>query len=147
MTSKPNPFDEIERMFDRMSRRFEALNPAELAGSFGAIAVDLVDEGDQYVLTADLPGYESDDIDVQLPDATTLRINAEREDTVGSDADLEEGIFIRQERTRSSVSRSVSLPDRVAKADTEATYQNGVLTVTLPKAELADDEGRHIPVN
>lgn len=147
MTSKPNPFDEIERMFDRMSRQFEALNPAELAGSFGAIAVDLVDEGDQYVLTADLPGYENDDIDVQLPDATTLRINADSEEAVESEADLEEGIFIRQERTRSSVSRTVSLPDRVAEADTEATYQNGVLTVTLPKAEMADDEGQHIPVS
>jgi HSP20 family protein len=147
MPSKPNPFDEIERMFDRMSRQFETLDPTEFAGSLGGVAVDVVEEDDRFVVTADLPGYTTDEIDVTLPDATTLRLSAESGDETESEADLEEGVFVRQERHSRSVSRTVTLPDRVDETGTDAEYHNGVLTVTLPKQQPDDDSGRTIPVN
>ncbi|WP_135665289.1 Hsp20/alpha crystallin family protein [Halorhabdus rudnickae] len=148
MPSKPNPFDEIDRMFDRMSRQFESLDPTDFAGSLGGIPVNVRDEGDTFVVTADLPGYESDDIDVTLPDATTLRISAETESDVTSEdeSEGEEITFVRRERRQQSVSRSVTLPQRVTEDDTEASYQNGVLTVTLPKERPGEGDGRTIPV-
>ncbi|WP_136688974.1 Hsp20/alpha crystallin family protein [Halorhabdus amylolytica] len=149
MPSKPNPFDEIERMFDRMSRQFESLDPTDFAGSLGGIPLNIRDEGETFVVTADLPGYESEDIDVTLLDATTLRISAETESDVTSEDETEgeEGVFVRRERRQQSVSRSVALPDRVTEDDTEASYQNGVLTVTLPKEQTDESDSRTIPVN
>ncbi|WP_181687376.1 Hsp20/alpha crystallin family protein [Halorhabdus salina] len=147
MPSKPNPFDEIERMFEQMSRQFESFDPTDVAGSLGGVPVNVRDEGDQFVVTADLPGYESDDIDVTLPDTSTLRISAETESDATSEDEEEESVFVRRERHQQSVSRSVSLPDRVASEETDASYQNGVLTVTLPKERPDDEGGRTIPVN
>ncbi|MFB6200507.1 MAG: Hsp20/alpha crystallin family protein [Halorhabdus sp.] len=143
MPSKSNPFDEIERMFDRMSQQFGSLDPTEFAGSIGGIAVDVRDAGEAFVVTADLPGYETDEIDVTLPDATTLRISAETDET----SEQEDDMFVRRERHRQSASRTVGLPDRVVEAETEASYQNGVLTVELPKEEPDEGDGRTIPVN
>ena len=149
MPSKPNPFDEIERMFDRMSHQFEALDPTDFAGSLGGIPVNVRDEGETFVVTADLPGYESENIDVTLPDATTLRISAETESDMTSEdgAEGEEIVFVRRERRQQSVSRIVTLPERVTEDETGASYQHGVLTITLPKDKPDEDGGRAIPVN
>lgn len=122
-----NPFDEIEQLFDRMS---EQLGEGPLAKAAGSLLVDVEDSGDAFVVTADVPGYDKEEIDVTLSDRT-LRIAAEREETTEeSEAD-----YIRRERQRTSASRSVRLPGAVDEAGISATYDNGVLTVTLPKIE------------
>lgn len=137
MTSR-NPFDEIERMFEQMDKGFKAFDSSLTQG----VPVDLLDEDDSYVVTADLPGYEKDDIDVRLS-GSTLMIRAEQR-TESEDAD-ESGEYIRRERSRESVNRSVRLPERVAQSETDASYQNGVLTVTLAK-ETSLDGGESIPI-
>ena len=121
-----NPFDEIERIFDRMSAEFGG----EAFAAAGSLAVDVEDRNDEFVVTADVPGFSKDDIDVTLADRT-LRIAAEREETT-EEADVD---YVRRERHRTSASRSVSLPGAVDEAGISATYKNGVLTVTLSKAE------------
>jgi HSP20 family protein len=143
MTSKSNPFDDIERMFDRLSEQFSTIDPVELGGTLGEVAVDVRDEGEAIVVLADLPGYDTDNIEVALTDERTLRISAERESE--SEESDEEGIYVRRERTRESTERTVSLPDPVDDESTEASYDNGVLTVTLPK-QSPDDDSRSIPV-
>lgn len=121
-----NPFEEIERIFERMSDEFGG----ESFAAAGSMAVDVEDRGDEFVVTADVPGYSKDDIDVTLADRT-LRIAAEREESAGeSDAD-----YVRRERHRASASRSVTLPAAVDQEGISATYKHGVLTVTLPKSE------------
>ncbi|MFB6107305.1 MAG: Hsp20/alpha crystallin family protein, partial [Haloplanus sp.] len=72
-----NPFEEIERMFERMSKQFEDLPRAEMALTNG-VDVDVEDRADEYVVTADLPGFSKEDIEVELADQT-LRIAAETE--------------------------------------------------------------------
>ncbi|WP_248908776.1 Hsp20/alpha crystallin family protein [Halocatena marina] len=131
-----NPFEEIERMFEQMDKGFRSFDSSLTQG----VPLDLVDENDSYVVTADLPGYDKDDIDVRLS-GSTLRITAER-DTKTEDVDTE---FVRRERTRESVSRSVRLPERVVEDETDASYKNGVLTVTLSKEGSLDD-GESIPI-
>ncbi|WP_336001581.1 Hsp20/alpha crystallin family protein [Halorientalis halophila] len=138
---RQNPFDEIESLFDRISSEFSEFEPA--TGLGGTIAVDVADTGDAFEVTADVPGYTSDDIDVTLPDPRTVRIAASQETT--RETGDEERRYVRQERTSRSTSRTVPLPDRVETDAAEASYDNGVLTVTLPKRE--GGEGTDIPVN
>ena len=136
-----NPFDEIERMFDRMSRQ---LGPIEDELLDGSVPVDVEDRGDSFVVTADLPGFDREDVDVQLA-GETLTISGSHETDDEAAGEDETGRYVRRERRRRSVSRSVHLPEAVDQEGTEATYTNGVLTVTLPKQEAHD--GQSIPIN
>jgi HSP20 family protein len=136
MSSRRNPFEELERMFERMSREFE-----DAAGQWGEgdwsplggreeVAVDLVDEDDEFVVTVDVPGFERDEIDLRVADQT-LWIHCERSEA----ADEEEENYLRQERRHRSVRRSIRLPAPVKKEEVSAKLRNGILTVTVPKAE------------
>ena len=131
-----NPFEDIERMFEEMNEGFRAFDTKITRG----VAVDVVDQGDSYVVTADLPGYEREDIDVRLS-GNSLTIGASRE-TESSEGD---GDYVRRERSRESVSRTLRLPERVDEESTDASYNNGVLTITLGKA--SGDGGESIPIN
>lgn len=140
MTSRRNPFEELERLFDRMSDQFEGgdWSPG-LSGLQGlGVAVDVADRGDQFVVTADLPGFDKEEIDVQLR-GDTLQLSAEREEAT---EEAEEGRYVRRERRTEAASRSVTLPEEVDQDGVSAEYQNGVLTVTLPKAQAAAESHR-----
>lgn len=139
---RENPFQEIERFFDQFSSGFEGLEQPGLGGS---VAVDVADLGDAFEVTADLPGFDSDDIDVTLPDPRTVRITASEESTTESESGSDDRRYIRQERHGRSISRSVSLPANVAESEASASYENGVLTVTLPKQTTGDET--EIPVS
>jgi HSP20 family protein len=138
-----NPFDEIERMLDRMGSRLE---PFEEGVFEGSVAVDVEETDDAYVVTADIPGYDREDIDVELAgDRLTLSATHTSEaESEGGDED--EGSSLRRERRERSVSRSVRLPEPTDEDGAEADYTNGVLTVTLPK-ETESDSGHDIPIN
>lgn len=132
-----NPFDDIEQMLTRMSRQFEGFEPESFTES---VPIDIEDTGDSFVLTADLPGYQSDDIDVELA-GESVTISATRDEETEDERER----YVRRERRRRSVTRSVRLPGAVDDAETEAEFNNGVLTVTFPKRDV--DNGRSIPVN
>ncbi|MFB6130691.1 MAG: archaeal heat shock protein Hsp14 [Salinigranum sp.] len=142
---RKNPFREIERMIEQMSRQFEEStrqfeeSPIQL-GAGGSMNVDLEARDDEYVVTADLPGFDKDDIDVEIAD-TRLRIRAEHEE----ESERDEENYIRRERSNRSMSRSISLPEPVTEDEVSATYRNGVLTVTLPRAEPGEG-GKQIDI-
>lgn len=139
-----NPFDEFERMLERFGQQFDQYDRfGEDSTAVRGISLDVEDREAEYVVTADLPGYERDDIDVRL-DENTLRIAADRDTRRERTGD---GEYIYQERSRSSASRSVRLPERVDESDASATYRNGVLTIVLPKVGDALGDGTDIPVN
>jgi len=126
-----NPFGEIERFFDRMSEQFEDTAEWPMRGMGSDAAVDVVDAGDAFEVHVDLPGFAKEDVELTLSDGT-LRVHAE------ADAD-EGGRYVRQERHRGSVDRTVTLPERVDEEGIEATLSRGVLTVTLGKAVAGGD--------
>jgi HSP20 family protein len=146
---RENPFEEIERMFERMSEEFEGLQPPGGLAT-GTVLVDVEDRGDSFVVTADLPGFDREDIDLQLRE-DTLELSASRETTeeteTGTETETGSGEFLRRERRRSDVRRSVYLPEPVVAEETTAIHENGVLTVTLPKVTPEEDEGTDIPVS
>lgn len=147
MSSRNNPFEELEQLFERMSRQFDdATRMWETDRPFGkltaemeSISIDLVEENGEFVVTADLPGFERDDVEIQVTDHT-LRIEAEHEE---SREDSEED-YLRQERRHESMRRSIRLPDEVDKEGVTARMKNGVLTVTLPRLEA--EEARTIDI-
>lgn len=99
------------------------------------LAVDVEDTGDAFVVTADLPGFEKEDIDVHLRD-DALQIDATHEESPEKDVKEQ---YIRRERSKRSVSRSLSLPEAVDEDAVSASFNNGVLTVELPKSRDEDD--------
>lgn len=134
MSDRSDPFEDVENLFDQL---------AELGiGTSGEIPVDVKDEDDAFVVVADLPGYDTDDIDVHLEDEYSLSITATREHS----ETVEEESYVRQERHTERVGRTVPLPEAVDGSSTDASHENGVLTVRLGKEEIGDD-GTDIPVN
>ncbi|PSQ60043.1 MAG: heat-shock protein [Halobacteriales archaeon SW_9_67_25] len=134
MSGPTDPFDDMERLFDQLT---------DFGGTLGDdVPVDVRDEGDAFVVLADLPGYAAEDIDVQLADGRRLTVTATRE----SESTAEEGTYVRRERPRGTTSRTVALPEAVDENATEASYDDGVLTVRLGK-RTAGEAGTDIPVN
>ena len=103
------------------------------------MALDLVEHDDEFLVTVDLPGFERDDVSLQVTDHT-LRIEAERE----SEVEEEEEQYLRHERRQQAMHRSIRLPDDIDKENVSARMKNGVLTVTLPKLEI--EEARTINI-
>ncbi|ELY85394.1 Hsp20/alpha crystallin family protein [Natrinema altunense] len=132
-----NPFDEIEAMLDRVSRQVEEGMTAGGLQVPGSVPVDVADTDEEYVVTADLPGYETDDIELTLSDGT-LRLEADRMD----DDLTAEGTYLRRERTKTSASRRIRLPEPVEEESVAAGFENGVLTVRLPKVAGGEDSKR-----
>jgi HSP20 family protein len=143
MDGRSNPFRELDELIQRMNQQF-----GEFSGSFETesmlatdVSADVADQGDQLVVTVDLPGYSQDDIDLTV-DREMLTISAEYEE---SEAE-ETAQYHRQERRRESVRRQLSLPTEVDAQAASASYNNGVLTVTLPKLEPEESGGFQIDV-
>jgi len=134
--SDRDPLSEIERAFDMLGDQFGV--------DMGAVPVDVVDEGDAFVVHADLPGYDTDDIDVQLVDERELTVSA----SSSQERESADGQYVQRERRQQSLSRSVRLPEAVDEEETTASYDDGVLTVRLAKVvHSEDDDGTDIPVN
>lgn len=132
-TMRSNPLEELESLLDQFDQ--------DLAVQTGTAApVDLIEHDDEYRAIIDLPGYDTDDIDVTYSDGR-LVVAGERTDTVEATDDQ----YIRRERRTKSVNQTVTLPGPVVDDEITATYDAGVLTVHLPKAD-PDDDGREIDI-
>lgn len=117
-----NPFDEI----DDMQRRFFGAETA-----IRDFKTDIRDEGDNYLLEAELPGFKKEDIAVNI-EGETLTISAERADQ--NDEKDKKGNYVKRERCYGSFSRSFDMTG-IRTADISAAYENGVLKLTLPKQQ------------
>lgn len=103
-----------------------------------AFGTDVTDEGDSYKLTADLPGFKKEDIDITVEDGV-LTISAERnEETEDTD---KKGRYLRRERTYGSYKRSFGLGE-VDEDNISAKYADGVLTLELPKKQVPEIESK-----
>jgi HSP20 family protein len=94
-------------------------------------ALDLYESGDHFVAVVELPGMRKQGIDISLHDGTlTISGERKRESNNGKTAQ-------RTERYVGTFRRSIGLPTRVDPSKVNATYEDGILKVTLPKAEEA----------
>ena len=126
----------IERLFDDMWRGAVA---APAAGSF-APRLDVVERDGEILVSAELPGLEEKDISVEVH-GNVLTLQGEKK----SEQEDRKAGWYWSERSYGSFRRVVELPVEVEADKASASFKNGVLTITLPKAESA--KVRSIPVN
>lgn len=107
-----------------------------------APAVDIFETENELLLKADLPGVEMKDVDIQLENGT-LALRGERKFV----DEKKEGGYHRIERSYGGFARYFTLPDTVDPEHVKADYKNGVLTVILPKKEIAKPRQIKIQVN
>lgn len=145
MSPRGNPFEQLERQFERLARQFDEASRTWggespfrwWAPKLEPMSLDLVEHGDEFVVTVDLPGFERDDVDIKVTDRT-LQIEAEHEEEATEEKEADEGHYLKQERHHESTYRSVQLPEAVDTEDVTATMKNGVLTVTLPRLDVKE---------
>ncbi len=138
--------------FDRRNYRMSTWNPfremQEMERAFWgdaartAFRTDITETGDAYKLEADLPGFKKEDIKVDIDD-DILVIKAEHSED--KDEQNEEGDYIRRERYYGSYSRSFNVSEIDVEGIT-AAYENGVLTLTMPKKTPVKPESRHLEI-
>ncbi len=130
------PRDPFHGLFDRVFDNFWNDSDFVPDGEAGARtflpAVDILETDGAFVVTADLPGLKKDDIDVSIED-NVLTVSGERKFEKNED----EGTFRRVERSYGTFRRSFALPRGVDPSKVEAKFEDGVLTLNLPKSELA----------
>jgi HSP20 family protein len=137
LTPAPNPGDLLR---DFMNLHFPFF-PREKAGmNTWSPALDVHDEKDTFSVNLEAPGLKKEDFEISWHDGV-LSIAGERKEAKES---TERNCF-RRERFFGRFSRSISLPADVQADKITAAYQDGVLTVTLPKAEGA--KPKHIEVS
>ncbi len=142
MAGRPNPFRELDELIERMNQQFGELSRTfETESMLPSVSADVADRGEELVVSVDLPGFSQDDIDLRV-DRQSVTVSAEYETEETDDA----AQFHRQERQRESVRRQISLPEEVEAQDATASYNNGVLTVTLPKLDPESTSGYQIDV-
>jgi HSP20 family protein len=102
-------------------------------------AVNLFELDDEFLLTAEIPGTRSEDLELTVVGGV-LTLRGTRSDT----QDVPESRFRRQERFRGSWQRTLSIPDRIQHDGLSAEFNNGVLKIHLPKADT--EKPKQIPV-
>ena len=117
----------MDRLFDDAFTR-----PLSIRDGWSAPAIDMYQTDDEIVVKASLPGFKADDVQINITgDVLTLRGEMKHEDEK-----KEKAWHIREQRW-DSFERSVALPTNVVADRASADFENGVLTITLPKAEEA----------
>lgn len=103
--------------------------------------IDVYESPDRqyYIIEASVPGFRPQEIQITAQSGA-LTIHAARDE----EKKEEKGGYVRRERYQGEMSRTVALPGAIDEGNVEATYENGVLTVRVPKAESA--RPRPIPV-
>jgi HSP20 family protein len=128
-----SPFGELERMRQNLDRIFQdsmAPHQRTQAGVFPL--TNLSEDKDNYYVRAELAGVKGDELDIQIT-GNNLAISGERKIAA------EEGgaRYHRREREAGTFSRMIGLPGEVDSDKVDAKLENGILTVVVPKAEIA----------
>ncbi|HEX2141169.1 MAG TPA: Hsp20/alpha crystallin family protein [Candidatus Limnocylindria bacterium] len=130
-----DPFGEMVTLRQAMDRLFEDsfVSPLSLRTSNGEAAspaLDVHQNADEIVVTAALPGIKPEDVDITIT-GQTLSIRGE----LKADEKVERDQYLYRERRFGTFHRQLQLPVRVQGDAATATFENGVLTLAIPKAE------------
>jgi HSP20 family protein len=117
----------VNRLFDE-----SVVNPQLLSPQAAALRLDIITSGDDFVISAGMPGLRAEDLSLEvLADTVTIRGELPAPDFKEGDETL------LHERRYGKFARSITLPAEVDGTKAEAAIENGILTLRLPKAETA----------
>jgi HSP20 family protein len=127
-----DPFREMAELRATMDRLLnESRNmPVASEDTIWMLPLDVSETEDAFIVKASIPGVNPDDIDISLTD-NVLTIKAE----IKEEKEIEDAKYHLRERRYGAFSRAITLPTAVDADKVEAVYENGVLTLTIPKAE------------
>jgi HSP20 family protein len=123
--------DEMDRLFDVAFPAFSSLHRdgAWLGDWQGEFPIDLYQAKDAFVVRAELPGFRKEDLSVEVADGILTVTGHQKTESGAKEKDA--GTTTQERR----VTRSIALPEQVSAEKIGAAYENGILTVTLPKRE------------
>jgi HSP20 family protein len=132
---RPSPFGELMTLRQAMDRLFDDdfNRPTRwLSGGLDgpALPLDVTTDADALTIEAALPGIKPEDVDITVENGTLTISGKTAEERKG-----EEGSYLVQEIRRGAFSRSVTLPNGLEPDKADATFENGVLHLRIPKAE------------
>ena len=132
-----NELNEFEKAF---------FAPSYIRSSF---KIDIIDKKDSYVLEAELPGFEKENISVNV-DGEYLTISATQTTNAdnasnNSNSDKNDATYVRKERSYGAYERSFHVPN-IDSNEVEAEYKNGMLKVTIPKIKKEDKTPKTISI-
>ena len=125
-------------IFDDFERKFFGSSNAQVP----AFRTDIRDAGDKFILEAELPGFNKEDIKLDLKDGI-LTISAEHSDS--KDEKNDKGQYLRRERRYGSFTRSFDVTG-IDENGITAAYNNGILELSLPKAVPVVPEAKRIAI-
>jgi HSP20 family protein len=131
---RPSPFGELLSLRSTMDRLFEEgfVRPRTWAAFDGGpgLPLDVTATPDEIRVEASLPGFKPEDVEITVENGT-LTISGQTKD----ERDERDGDYLLKEIRRGSFSRTVSLPEGLEPDKASATFENGVLTLRIPRAE------------
>jgi len=136
------PFQELRQIQGNMNRLWRDLGHG--GGEEGnveswAIPLDVVQQGDNIIVKASVPGVSPEDIDVSIEnDVLTIKGHTKEE------REHQEGNYLMRERRAGSFYRALRLPDTVDSDNAQPHYKNGVLSITFPKME--SKKAKRLPI-
>ncbi len=134
--------DEMDRLFESLRNSLWGYEPGEVTVENARVpAMDIVDRGDHLEITAELPGVDKNDVELEVTE-DSISIKAERKE----EKEEKGANYYRRERGYAVFQRALGLPVPVNPDKAEAELKNGVLRVVLPKKEISERGGRRIQV-
>ncbi|WP_269899763.1 Hsp20/alpha crystallin family protein [Methanothermobacter thermautotrophicus] len=115
---------EMQKEFEKKISEYAENIPEKLS-------MDVMETDDAIIIKTDLPGVKKEDINIELTE-NTISISAVFEEEV----EIKEADFIKKERKYGEAKREMRLPEKIRVEDAKAKFENGVLTVELPKVEV-----------
>jgi len=106
--------------------------------------VNVEEQKDKYAITAEVPGFDKDNLKVNISDNNVLTITGEQKKEHVEES--KEKKYIRTERAFGRVQRSLQLPKNIGKEGVSASYENGILHVNIPKTEEAQSQKQEIQI-
>lgn len=142
---KVDPFRGLDTVMRRVNDFYEDVNRGGIRFEVGDFQprVDISEDATSVTIHAELPGIAKEDVKITITDQSVLTIRGEKKRETKS----AERNFMRIERSYGSFTRSFTLPDNLKNSDVNASFDGGVLTITIPKAEPAKPKEQEITIS
>ncbi len=142
---KVDPFRGLDTMMRRVNDFYEDVNRGGIRFEVGDFQprVDVSEDATTVTIHAELPGILKEDVKITMTDHNVLTIRGEKKRETKS----EERNFMRIERSYGSFTRSFTLPENLKNDQVNASFDGGVLTITIPKSEPAKPKEQEITIS
>lgn len=146
MTSPMSLLNDMDRLFDEFRTDWENMFVAPRMGAADFVRaplVDLADNGKEYVVKAEVPGINKEDVSIEVTE-NGLELSGQTK-TEETEEDKERG-YLRRERRYTKFYRSIPLPEAVVADKADAQLKDGLLVVKIPKAAPPEKQAKKVQV-